>query len=143
MKEKVLPTKAVLKTIMKIITQKPGPIVVIKKNSQDAEILGAIYLLENIGLIYNLRHIEKKEDKYAKGDVIFVISNREALWNYYLEHYEDNVKLLKRPKKENKKKVETKNKDVKAVEMPKFRFSNGVLFRDFCNETLAIKNENS
>ena len=56
---------------------------------------------------------------------------------------EYKIKLLKRPKKENKKKVETKNKDVKAVEMPKFRFSNGVLFRDFCNETLAIKNENS
>jgi hypothetical protein len=218
MKERVLPTKAVLKTIMKILSQKTGPIIVIKKNFQDAETLGAIYFLENKGLIYNLRHIKGKEDKYDKGDVIFAMSSREALYNYYLERYEDSVKdpygskrqveivkevilakaekldnntftlgasdfkegqrkhiylipsietlsggkfleikkidlppfgdleykikLLKRQKKTDKTE-EPKSKKANQFKKPKFRFSNGVLFRDFCDETLAIKNENT
>lgn len=220
MKDKVLPIRSVLKTIMKIINQKPGPVIVIKKDSQNTEIFGAIYFLEAQGLIYNLRHIKKKEDKYSKGDIIFAVSNWDALWEYYIKHYEGHVKdpfgkvkqleivkkviwgkaekldnkqftltasdfkneerkhilliptieilarsgflsiekfglppfadveySIKLEEKPVRKKVVKKEKiksEIKIIEKkPEFRFSNGVLFRDYLNNTLIIKNENS
>ncbi len=94
MKPKALPTKVILMTINRIMNQKPNFVVIFNKRIQDLETVSAIHFLEQLGLIFNFREMKEDSDdfyKYKKGDMVFGVSNWDALWSYYLEQYEYGV----------------------------------------------------
>lgn len=72
--------------------------------------------------------------------------------NFYIDtgDFECDIKLLKdlkelkaeKAKKDGSKKQKTIPKN-EQTQSPKFRFNQGVMFRDFCNEILIIKGENT